>query len=1426
MPIRDRRFIADFPAREAAPAPEPQPTAGETFLASFKAVRADTTGVIQEYQVDAYREIINELVELQPGTNFTKYVNYSTGTVNPEAVWRDVARFRQQGKGGGGLGLDTFWPDPNGLRKGLFERLPETVEEFEQQWRAAKAQEIAQAEGVAYRGPAYANFAGGVAGAMSDPVNIYTLPFGAVGKTAMRRMFSQGLTQALIQTSQLPTVQRNREELDRRDLSLTEGSFFVGGAFVGGAAFQGVFEGLRVTVPPAFERAVAANWDRLPQGLRDRWTARSRIVGSPQEDILLADMVEHLGGDNLTQLARDAIVVARREAQEEISGPFKPDGAGADMNRLSMEEVFGRVMAEAPLPAVAVERLPAAGRFAAAVPDRGPRRQFDWDSDPVRSAAFGEPLRSPVESFMARTRVQESGGRDDARNPRSTATGRYQFVDGTWLAYYKRRYGTGGLTDAQILAKRGDGRLQDILMRDLTEDNARFLRDRGEAVTDGNLYLVHFAGQGGARKVLDAAPGTPASQLFTAKALAANPFLKKMTAEDVVAWAHRAMDQRVPPRGSRPEVDVALARTQSELDAAQDALDAAITRAFTAVQKQREIAAGRDVEDVLPEAVFVDDVDMLPLSRLARAEPEPPATAAAAPLARTDTAVPADPDPDLAPILPVLDRLVSDGSPKINRAAELAEELGIPEPEVQRGLQMLVEQGRLVRDRQSGLLVRRPDDPVYSENANQLLGQVRTIAQDTKANLNDIPALARRLGAEPRDVEQALDRLVGLGELSRAKKPGIGPDGNPKRMATGKYLRPRPKGARAPDDLIGMLASMGGINPRGSRAPDGISGDGLGRVRGGHDLRNTGSLNHFVPGVGPLLRPNGMYLDEVGEWLVSRGVFRERPTESEVIDFLDRAIADGRKLDPETGQPIEPGGRVVGDEQDRIDVENWIDGELRDLGFAEPLDGDSMRELVDAIMSRPAGLTDDDMLYYGLNVMAERNQREAFDSNLEPVYEAIDYDQIISEGFPAGREAPPAEDDLGRWEPVPFYETPREGGSGRDGPFGGEARPEPDGRALADLAPEERSPFLDPDGPAIKQQTDSLEHDARAKHDAAMKAWLAQNEAERAARVEQELFMERGDKDLKYMGPVLYRETSVENLFPYIPETGVTIGRGPAGAEHYAATTPELALGQGNNRGVMIEFDTANLRGRIDLSKPAAKLLAETERKAEVIVSAQDHALGRNIRTFTIRPDAEITKVHRFRFDRMMRDLEAKGWGRTEGPDGITMTRPDLVEPVAAAPARNANASDAGLAAAMEMGREAAAGGAQRVPPGFLFSADHKAAWLAGFDGDDAGGAPIITTDTTGQADFAAPTGAQVRTALERKTEGGIRPTGEQKAPGSDGGLFDTRDTTGDMLNEAGDLFEGPRVQLDTDGPARPLRDVIDEFDREAQELKNIRDCL
>lgn len=116
-------------------------------------------------------------------------------------------------------------------------------------------------------------------------------------------------------------------------------------------------------------------------------------------------------------------------------------------------------------------------------------------------------------------------------------------------------------------------------MNRLLSHNERVLARLGVPETAGNLYLLHFAGEGGGAKILRAAGDTPIERLLKPDAIAANPFLRGKTAEDVVAWAHAKMgttphDGPVLSRDGFGGDDDAWAAAQREVDAAEAELAA------------------------------------------------------------------------------------------------------------------------------------------------------------------------------------------------------------------------------------------------------------------------------------------------------------------------------------------------------------------------------------------------------------------------------------------------------------------------------------------------------------------------------------------------------------------------------------------------------------------------------------------------------------------------------------------------------------------------------------------------------------------------------------------------------------------------------------------------------------------------------------
>lgn len=255
-----------------------------------------------------------------------------------------------------------------------------------------------------------------------------------------------------------------------------------------------------------------------------RIAARRQAAGTAEDRAALAAFNDQVPPEVRTPDERAAARVVERTAEIAESSPFAPGAAGDAAHAAKLEAAFRRAQQAPP----------------ADVP-RGSPPPPVTRSSLLAGTADPAKLRLPArETVKASIRQVESGGNDRAKNPASSASGRYQFTMDTWLGYYKRRYGKGKISNDQIWAKRFDPDLQEVLMNDLLADNARMLREAGQPETAGSLYLLHFAGPDGL-KVLRAAPETPVAHLLPPAAINANKFLQGMKAADLVAWADRKM---------------------------------------------------------------------------------------------------------------------------------------------------------------------------------------------------------------------------------------------------------------------------------------------------------------------------------------------------------------------------------------------------------------------------------------------------------------------------------------------------------------------------------------------------------------------------------------------------------------------------------------------------------------------------------------------------------------------------------------------------------------------------------------------------------------------------------------------------------------------------------------------------------------------
>ena len=142
--------------------------------------------------------------------------------------------------------------------------------------------------------------------------------------------------------------------------------------------------------------------------------------------------------------------------------------------------------------------------------------------------------RSGVDfAYLMAKASAESGLDASAQAKTSTATGLFQFTEGTWLSMVREhgvKYGLGryaekleaGAPDAalrrEVLALRRDPQLSAYMAAEYAKDNKAYLEDKvGGTIGSGELYLAHFLGPNGAAKFLNAMKSNedqPAAALF------------------------------------------------------------------------------------------------------------------------------------------------------------------------------------------------------------------------------------------------------------------------------------------------------------------------------------------------------------------------------------------------------------------------------------------------------------------------------------------------------------------------------------------------------------------------------------------------------------------------------------------------------------------------------------------------------------------------------------------------------------------------------------------------------------------------------------------------------------------------------------------------------------------------------------------------
>jgi hypothetical protein len=180
-------------------------------------------------------------------------------------------------------------------------------------------------------------------------------------------------------------------------------------------------------------------------------------------------------------------------------------------------------------------------------PAVGPKTEPAAANAPEPTAAFkstalaaGAPGAS-FEVFLDRLMRAESNGQDDAANPRSTALGPFQFIKSTFIDVVRRHFASEvvALDDDAVLALRTDRGFARRAATAFSRDNVAFMTEQGLSPTFGDLRLAFLVGPSAAVRLLQATPTTPVSEILGNAAITANPFMKGMSAADLIARADR-----------------------------------------------------------------------------------------------------------------------------------------------------------------------------------------------------------------------------------------------------------------------------------------------------------------------------------------------------------------------------------------------------------------------------------------------------------------------------------------------------------------------------------------------------------------------------------------------------------------------------------------------------------------------------------------------------------------------------------------------------------------------------------------------------------------------------------------------------------------------------------------------------------------------
>jgi len=303
------------------------------------------------------------------------------------------------------------------------------------------------------------------------------------------------------------------------------------------------------------------------------------------------------------QQNRLAMLMQQRQMQNEdaLQGWFAQNGAGfSNADPQQRLNLLAQLAAQPGGARLALPMMPAE------------REALEWSGGGQAPAAPAAAAPAPGGSYVDRMVQMESGGRADARNPRSSATGAAQFIDGTWLQFARANPELfQGMSQDQILAARNNPDLSRRAADWYRRENLTTLAGQGLPANDGTAALAHRFGPGDAARLLRADQSAPIASIVSPQVMAANPDLNGRTVGQVVGqYAQRFGGDTVPASGGAP-----APRDNNDLPAVPG-FD--LGRVRRAINLPNNAAAQRYLQSYMQAAGLVRRGETEPLERVRR----------------------------------------------------------------------------------------------------------------------------------------------------------------------------------------------------------------------------------------------------------------------------------------------------------------------------------------------------------------------------------------------------------------------------------------------------------------------------------------------------------------------------------------------------------------------------------------------------------------------------------------------------------------------------------------------------------------------------------------------------------------------------------------------------------------------------------------